>query len=135
VGSAQFDDLPSVGKENPVTIAIPEELPPVPDKLSQASAAAAYSAVPAPPSYAAPAVPTATDFTLSTVDLSQNTQAHILQAQGDSPSEIAQSLDTTIAVVEGYLGTPVAAATVTPAEATATGEGVPTQSTTVPPGI
>jgi hypothetical protein len=130
--SAQFDDLSSVGKEKAMTIAIPEDLPPVPDELSQASAAAAYSSVPAPPSYAAP---TSTGFTLSTVDLSQDTQAHILQDQGESPSEIAQSLDITIAVVDGYLGIPVAAATVTPAEATATGEGVPTQSTTAPPGI
>ncbi len=68
-----------------MTIAIPEEQPPIPDELSQASAAAAYSSVPAPPSSAAP---TSTGFTLSTVDLSQDTQAHILQDQGESPSEI-----------------------------------------------
>jgi hypothetical protein len=121
------------GKENVVTIAIPEELPSVPDELSQASAAAAYSSVPAPPSYAAP---TSTGFTLSTVDLSQDTQAHILQDQGESPSEIAQSLNITIAVVDGYLGIPVPpAATLTPAETTAASEGAPTQSTTAPSDI
>jgi hypothetical protein len=116
-----------------VTTAIPKELPSIPDELSRATAAAAYSSVPAPPSYAAPTSP---GFTLSTVDLSQNTQAHILQDQGESPSEIAQSLDITIAVVDGYLGIPVSPATsLTPSDTTATSDVDPPQSTTTPSEI
>ena len=97
------------------------------DALSTpAAAASASSLVPAP----AATAPTTSGFVLSTVDLSENAQALALQEQGQSPSEIAQTLGISVAAVDGYLGitVPAVAPTPVPVQATPTTQGAPSNS-------
>ena len=75
-------------------------------------AAAAYTTPPAPLSPVGPGGP---GFVLSTADISQSAQALSLAQQGESPAQIAQALGTTIAIVDGYLGIPVATTSAAPA--------------------
>jgi hypothetical protein len=83
------------------------------------TADSAYSPASAP----AAAAPTTSEFVSSTVvDLSESTQALTLQQQGQSPSEIAQTLGISVAAVDGYLGitAPTVAPTPVPVQATLT---------------
>ena len=84
----------------------------VTDALSTPAAAAATAS----PSPTVGGASTTSGFVLSTVDLSETAQALSLQQQGESPSEIAQSLGVSVATVDGYLGIPVPVAA-TPVQA------------------
>jgi len=101
---------------------------PVSDVLSTPAAAAAYAPEPNP----APVAPASPGFVLSTVDLSDAAQALSLEEQGESPSEIAQALGTSVAIVDGYLGIAVPTNASTPVPAASTTESVPAQSSDVP---
>jgi DNA-binding CsgD family transcriptional regulator len=94
------------------------------DVLSAQSAVAAEN--PPTPVHPAAATP-APGFVLSTADLSESARALSLHQQGQTPSEIAQSLGISLAIVDGYLGI------VVPTVATASAQASPaTQSPSAP---
>jgi|ERR1700722_3129776 len=97
-----------------------------------AAAAAAYSNAPNPATPVAPASP---GFILSTVDLSDAAQALSLEEQGETPSEIAQALGTSVAIVDGYLGIAVPPDSTAPAPAAPVAESAPAQSAADPGAI